>query len=624
MKQNRTNRYKNGLGKMVTKISMIAVILGFSLGINTIDAQAQKPRVVVEPDNFPLEVGVLNRAIEQNGADVVYVLRNGKTYFLEAILNYTHDLHIEAETWPSNNPPIIRVATNLLGQGRQLSNYRGNVIARGIFFFGIDDMGGKQFNQRSGFQNIHMHYQYCYFAGSTNYIWWIGAAGNTLRLEDSQIANIGRHTSIPNQRVIDARGNDVDSIIVVNTSMYNLNFRPVQTSAGLTKYLYWNHNTVVNHSQSGFDLYLAREATIKNSLFYRTSLEGQWEAASVVGSAGPGFEGQRYFSTGGMITVRSYDIHFAADPEGPRDRDRKIVISNNNFGGLPPQQYLDLWNDMTAATRESNPTLGRSGSYSWGTDPQWRWDNPTVTPDSPIWALRDTIPLVRIWTSPMDSTILSWGAEDKPWGTIQNNIRENVTIVDMPDDMVGTVRQDHFGGAAVPHYDRWAALQADPNTRFFHPGPGTPTNTTGTTAAWFRNLAYNTDAQSYQHAENGYPVGNLNFFPELREKWGRGEVLVSVDKPDEMPGNYRLVGNYPNPFNPTTNIVFELASATEVNIDIFNILGQRVASLPLGLRSVGQHEVSFDASNLSSGTYFVRMQVGNGVQSRTHTMTLLK
>lgn len=619
MKRTKTNSSIYSLTHRASTLLTAFLMLCLSAGFQTI--QAEKTRVVVEPDNFPLEVDALNKAIEANGGDVIYVLKNGATYFLEASMEYDHFLHIEAEEYPSNNPPIIRPATDMQGNSRRISTYRNDIIMRGIFFYALDDMGGKQMSQRTSGEGIHLHYQHCYLMGGTNYFWWLGATDTSLRIEDSQLANAGRHTSVANQRFIDTRGNDTDSIIVVNSSIYNFNFHIIRDGGAMINYVYFDHVTIANHSLSGMNLHLTREITIKNSLFHYVQLDGQWESKELVGDAGPGYDGERYVAGGGLISITSYDEHFEGVPDSPTDADRTIVIKNNNFGGLPSQAYLDLWEEFNVYDRANRPVNGR-GSYPWTTDPQWRWDNPDITPEDPVWAVRDTIQLVRILGQPMDSTLASWASDDAPWATIENNIRESVEIADMPADMVDFVRAVWYGDEVMPHYDRWDDIVADDFTRFYHPGPGTPVATTGPTASWFRNLAYNDDSQSFMHAENNYPVGNLNFFPELRERWGLGEVITRAEQPVEQAGSFRLVGNYPNPFNPTTNIVFELASASDVTLEIYNILGQRVDNLQLGQRNAGEHRVNFDASNLSSGIYFVRMQVGHDVQ--THSMTLIK
>jgi len=75
--------------------------------------------------------------------------------------------------------------------------------------------------------------------------------------------------------------------------------------------------------------------------------------------------------------------------------------------------------------------------------------------------------------------------------------------------------------------------------------------------------------------------------------------------------NYALHQNYPNPFNAQTNIQFDLAEATNVTLTIYNISGQLVTMLVNGNLNAGTHVVNFDASALSSGVYFYRLNAGS-------------
>jgi len=86
--------------------------------------------------------------------------------------------------------------------------------------------------------------------------------------------------------------------------------------------------------------------------------------------------------------------------------------------------------------------------------------------------------------------------------------------------------------------------------------------------------------------------------------------------------NYKLAQNYPNPFNPSTTISFDLPQAGVTTLKVYNILGQEVATLFNGFEKSGAHQVLFDATNLSSGVYFYKLQSGSFVQSRK--MVLLK
>lgn len=78
----------------------------------------------------------------------------------------------------------------------------------------------------------------------------------------------------------------------------------------------------------------------------------------------------------------------------------------------------------------------------------------------------------------------------------------------------------------------------------------------------------------------------------------------------------------PNPFNPTTRLSFTLPEATEVDLRVYNLHGQEVATLASGPLAAGAHSVTFDAGVLPSGLYFARMTVGQA--TATHRMLLMK
>jgi len=80
---------------------------------------------------------------------------------------------------------------------------------------------------------------------------------------------------------------------------------------------------------------------------------------------------------------------------------------------------------------------------------------------------------------------------------------------------------------------------------------------------------------------------------------------------DETPSAYSLEQNYPNPFNPTTTIEFSLPEATTARVAIYDMLGREVAVLADGRMTAGAHSVEFDASALSSGVYFYRLEAGS-------------
>ena len=99
--------------------------------------------------------------------------------------------------------------------------------------------------------------------------------------------------------------------------------------------------------------------------------------------------------------------------------------------------------------------------------------------------------------------------------------------------------------------------------------------------------------------------------------------LTGVSKEIELtPKDFSLSQNYPNPFNPSTIINFTLPKESNVRIKIFNQLGQVVKELADQNYSAGEHEINFNAGNLSSGVYYYRIDAGN--YSSTKKMVLLK
>lgn len=100
------------------------------------------------------------------------------------------------------------------------------------------------------------------------------------------------------------------------------------------------------------------------------------------------------------------------------------------------------------------------------------------------------------------------------------------------------------------------------------------------------------------------------------------EGLVGVEDETTTPEKFALNQNYPNPFNPSTTISFTLPETGDVNLSIFNVLGQRVADINKIAMPVGTHSVNWDASGLTSGVYIYRLTSGNFTQSMK--MILLK
>lgn len=96
---------------------------------------------------------------------------------------------------------------------------------------------------------------------------------------------------------------------------------------------------------------------------------------------------------------------------------------------------------------------------------------------------------------------------------------------------------------------------------------------------------------------------------------------TSSNYEDERITDYNLFSNYPNPFNPSTKITFQLPESEFVNLRVFNSLGQEVKILVNRFIGKGKYSVTFDASNLPSGIYIYKLQAGNYTTVRKMMLT---
>lgn len=104
---------------------------------------------------------------------------------------------------------------------------------------------------------------------------------------------------------------------------------------------------------------------------------------------------------------------------------------------------------------------------------------------------------------------------------------------------------------------------------------------------------------------------NLTLFSRAVIVTVENTTAINSDSKSDLPGNYFLSQNYPNPFNPSTTIVFVLPKASKVTLTVYNLLGQKVATLLDGLKPAGSHSVTFAADNLSAGIYMYEIKTND-------------
>ncbi len=138
---------------------------------------------------------------------------------------------------------------------------------------------------------------------------------------------------------------------------------------------------------------------------------------------------------------------------------------------------------------------------------------------------------------------------------------------------------------------------------------------------------------------DGLPLGDLNWYPDKKADWeaNKDQYIAAlhdiIDNPTAVATNkavadqFVLAQNYPNPFNPTTNIAFSLEKPLEVDLTVYNMLGQKVKQLISKKMTAGSHAVKWDGTNtvghkVVSGVYFYKLETE--LQSETKKMMLIK
>ncbi len=118
------------------------------------------------------------------------------------------------------------------------------------------------------------------------------------------------------------------------------------------------------------------------------------------------------------------------------------------------------------------------------------------------------------------------------------------------------------------------------------------------------------DNYLYLLNRNGIGTNQLNEIEVL----GDGANLITSVRPNNevrQPSGFQLCPNFPNPFNPSTRIIFFMPKAEHVSIKVFAITGQEIETLLEGVVPAGEHDLNWSATGLASGVYICRMQAGN-------------
>lgn len=132
------------------------------------------------------------------------------------------------------------------------------------------------------------------------------------------------------------------------------------------------------------------------------------------------------------------------------------------------------------------------------------------------------------------------------------------------------------------------------------------------TLGFVRGKGTTTEAQTYRFIDET-AIGTVRYRLKQVDFDGRFEFSPTIEVLAGDLTRYQLAQNYPNPFNPATTISYQLPVASDVQLEIFDILGKKVATLVSGRQEAGRYTYTWNASTVSSGVYFYRLQARNAI-----------
>lgn len=276
-----------------------------------------------------------------------------------------------------------------------------------------------------------------------------------------------------------------------------------------------------------------------------------------------------------------------ANPDGTGDYGNPIGVFN-----LTAEPTVDYCYKVTSEVATADPSV-----YQLYGDLYLRAEPPNV-----VYNPHDGLQLASATAAVVD-TIYGMQTPYTPLGSLSNSTFESLTSQYIGASLGSYVTPlPSFTDKPLPDTSRFAlALQLK-----------------------FTYLNSSTNTVDTSYFLKTYPV-DMQFDSSIvtaGENWPQDQPIINA-----APVTYSL-GSYPNPFNPTATIPFSIATDSRVSLRVYDLLGQRVATLVHGLRRAGTYSTSFNGSNFASGVYLVRLIAypvdGGSTVIKTHKILLLK
>jgi len=523
-------------------------------------------------------LGVINKMImgdttetgQRKNINRVYRLTRGKLYYFTAGLDVRFPFTLIADDEDPGNPtkpPIVAPAILQDNSSPQwfMDIYKGDCTIKNIYFMGFRpdqrplNAGVAIYLFATGSKLVLKN---CVFDG-----WSAGALFNFGRLSkifinDCVYRNMQHRTNWLYGQSLRNAVIPLDTVVMINNTMFSSGSYYFCPNRETSNYVHLEHNTIfLNHAQPLYAPYLSN-AVIKNNIFYGTFTMGITEAERAMGW----FDWKGEISSIASIDTIPPDLAARA---GINEQDRRVEFSNNVY--FWPQKIKDFW---------------------------------TIT-------LQDTV-YHPTWMNNRTQRMFS-DDDHYPYLIAENNREED----------------PHFSSSLATQIDsllKYCLKTRDGTQTNYHWWYNPDNDLFGVQWPLPEDLRYQNTAL-YTAGDDGFPVGDLNWFPEKKAQWEELVSGIKLKEPAKAIRPFELYANYPNPFNPVTTISYIVGAHHDVpvlvDLSIYNLLGQKVATLVSERQPAGKYEVQWDASGMASGVYLYKLQTDNGF-SQSRKLVLLR
>ncbi len=589
---------------------LFLMLTSLSLGLfaqdwstNVIRVSDNGDTVVINPYNYGGDINSVYYAIagdtaddgSRSNANRIYKTVRGGVYYYNGpakIDSTVPNIKIMADEGADQPPLHIKTVGDDGSLSRKFFEYQGNFYAKNQYFclaVSDDSRDRYAFDPKGEDQTFELDNCILEISDWTFMSNWV--SGISFKMTNCFIHNIGREASLEKGCPIDGESS-IRELYLENNTFLNCGFVVwTRESAGIGD-LYVNHNTFVNMTNNPFATYTQAQEVVTNNLFINTGLVPDY----------PGFYTSLEDEDGlpkGIINVDTVEDAMKTDyweftyPVSGESA-RAILVDRN-----------DAWWDSKFTTMFNDSLADCSSESANG------WSDQKITMNTRTQAMFDDDANYPLFT-------------EGSWVNIEPTFTANEDLV---DDWVRYIVSNSVPGSTNTgtQMPNWRSYPDEQLTNIDWP--------------ILADLSYS-ESDLATGALNGYPLGDLNWFPSYLSQWeatSEYDTLIACRDAGRIPTDYSIVSAveetnasftrdvevYPNPTANVATIEFNMAKSSKVEFIIYNTVGERV-KVESAFFNSGVNEYSLDVNDLSTGMYLIQLNTSYNTAGLVTKLQIIK